>query len=64
MYFCKLFAYVCMPVHHVYTVSFCRGQRMILDPLGLEIQMFVSLNLWVLGIKAWFSAREVRALNH
>lgn len=62
--FCKCFAYVCMPVHHVYTVSSCRGQRRILDPLELEIQTDVSLHLWVLGIKAGFSTREVRALNH
>lgn len=32
--FCKFIAYVCMPVHHVYTVSSCRGQRKIFGSPG------------------------------
>lgn len=62
--FVFIFACMCMSVPHVCAVSSCRGQKRILEPLGLEWQIVVSPHLWVLGIKAGFSAGETSAVSH
>lgn len=40
------------------------GQRRMPDPLELELQVVVSLLMWVLGVKLESSERAASDLNH
>lgn len=51
-------AYV--PVNHVSGV--CRGQKKVLDPLELVLQVVVSIQLWVLGLELQSSGRTDSAV--
>lgn len=52
-------AYVCVCSPCV--CNACRGQKMALDPLELELQI---ATIWVLGIQPSSSERAVLPLNH
>lgn len=40
-----------------------RSQKMVLDPVQLELQAVVSLLMWVLGIQLRSSERAMQSLN-
>lgn len=50
-------SFTCMYVHPVHA---CKGQKMALDPLKLELQLEASM--WVLGSKA--DLQKSSALHH
>lgn len=42
----------------------CRGQSRASDPLELELEVVVTLLMWVLGTHFGSSARAIHTLNH